>query len=242
MAVANTSRANELFVAGGTATMSITPAGALRALIILYAAYTGSADPTGIGSVTVGGNAATKIVETIYSARGVTAAFYYLNPPKSALTVIANVGTSIQTGYNWRASVYALSGVNLSAPIGEYGVYTTSSPSYQFTNAQIGGMTFAVCRNTVNGDGTWAIGAHEIAYLQYSYTYHGYSNPLTVTNPLCSANSTGTERGYVAVAVNPGVASSFIPKYSIFFDKKLNWDWLKKGGLWVPNNNGLVTA
>jgi hypothetical protein len=34
-------------------------------------------------------------------------------------------------------------------------------------------------------------------------------------------------------------AVSFVP-YSIMFSKKLNWDWWKRGGLWVPNN-GLAT-
>lgn len=53
-----------------------------------------------------------------------------------------------------------------------------------------------------------------------------------------SANySTSTYRPKLVVTHE---AVSFVP-YTIMFSQKLNWNWWKKGGIWMPKNQGLVT-
>lgn len=184
----------------GIGSLTITPSGSNRLLIIEYAGYSSSGNPTGLGTVTVDGNPATKITEIVYSSIAVVAMWYYIAPPASLITVAVNVGRPVGTAWD-TMSVYALSGAKQSSPIKEYYSVGGSGPTYTFTAADIDGMTFAICCNT-SGGGAWTVDTHQIEYIEYGFESHCYSQVLVSETPTCSADS-GTERGFICAAVSP---------------------------------------
>lgn len=241
--ISNTSSGDGGSLKNDEITFSHTVGGNGNRLLVVGVGKRDGVSANAVSGLTFGGVSLTKLSEIHNGTRETGAEIWYLINPSSGA---GNIVATMDVECFFAAGALDLYNVHQTVPFGTPVTLanTLNMAMSSDVSSAVGELVLDIAAKkfTATSDGTLTQGANQTLRCADNTTHADDSNNVNIgisTEPGASTTTmswswTSGNRyaAQIAVAIKNQDYTSRAPRVMVFFDRLLNWNWQKKGGIW----------